>query len=441
MSAAQPPSSAVFSPRAAALPAAIGLFAVYSAMSVYSLPLERPLFGLILVAALVAGLGRSRWPVPPWVMTLALLWVAVAGFYLLVSLLQPYWSATYAAGDLALSLLPLLSTFAFVRDRRALTSTTTVHFLLAATAVAAFEAQLLAGDITRFTPPSSLLIAGSWYFLIQARTGLGRVVATALTAGVGYLAFASGYRTHVLLWLLAPVVVLLLAGGWRRVLLWVTALVVAGGVLTLAGHPLDLTSSLADSRFETILGGQQDVSLDARFSEVRDVLDTADSEWAPGQDLFGGGFGASYVANESNIARNIGADGRVHNIHIGPVLVLFRYGLLGLAVIGCLLVFLARTGVGIRRGLFTGAHRDVQGVLWCAMILFLVESLTLNATVDPLMSYALGGLLALWAINSAPRRDAAHRGHHTGNVVVGHRAVDRERDHARVLGLGDGVLP
>jgi len=321
-----------------------------------------------------------------------------AALYLLVSLVQTTWLLPYAGGDLALSLLPLLLMFAFIKHRGALTKNTLLHLLVVVTSFAAIEARLIGVDGSRFAPPSAFLLAASWYLLLQAKTVSGRVLSTGLTATVGYLAYSSGYRTHFLLWLISPIVVLALVGGWRRVLLLTAALGIGLSLFSFAGRPLDLSSSLADSRFQALLNGQQDVSLSTRFEEVQDVQATARAEWAPGQILVGSGFGASYVPAASNILRNLLDGGRVHNIHIGPALVYFRYGLLGLAVMATLLVFLLRMGLRIRRRIYMRSTRDMQAVLWCSLALFLLQFLTLNATVEPLMSLSLGGLLAIWAV-------------------------------------------
>jgi O-antigen/teichoic acid export membrane protein len=390
--------------RTLAVPAAIGVFILYVATSVYARGLDRPLFTSIEVVTFFACIGRTRDPYPERARSLRLVWLSVSIFYFGLSLLQADWLITYAGGDFALSLLPLLFMFAILRDRTLITSNTVLYFLIGVTGLAAIEASLIGTVGPRFTPPSPFLIGATWYLLIHAKTRSQRLGAVPLTGMVGYLAYASGFRTHIFLWVLAPVIVLLLSGGWRRILILAAAILIGISGLGAAGHPIDFTSVVSSSRLHALVSGNTDSSLQSRLFEVDDIISTSRAEWSPGQALVGSGFGASYVPQQSDITRNIVSNGRVHSIHIGPALVYFRYGFIGIGTMLLLVAFLFSMGRRIRRSEFDGATHEVQAVFFTSLVLFLLEFLTLNATVEPLMSLSLGGLLAIWAIDANGKR-------------------------------------
>jgi len=54
----------------------------------------------------------------------------------------------------------------------------------------------------------------------------------------------------------------------------------------------------------------------------------------PGAFLTGLGHGAVYFPylNVGSISRNLSAEGYVHNIHVGPALLFFRYGVVGIVL-------------------------------------------------------------------------------------------------------------
>lgn len=78
------------------------------------------------------------------------------------------------------------------------------------------------------------------------------------------------------------------------------------------------------------VGGQ---SVHDRFCEAINVLYTISDLWPSALTGFGHGSAYTYYPDRVNlgtIIQNLTQDGLVHNIHIGPLLLFFRYGIIGL---------------------------------------------------------------------------------------------------------------
>jgi hypothetical protein len=122
--------------------------------------------------------------------------------------------------------------------------------------------------------------------------------------------------------------------------------------------------------------------------------------------VVGYGFGASYLPDSSFVAANVGPDGRVHSIHVGPALVFFRFGLFGLGLCAGALLLTLLVMRDLRRQSWsaTWISRDLVAVCAVALLLFSVECLMLNATVQPAMSWCLAIILGarLSARSAAP---------------------------------------
>lgn len=378
------------------VPVSIGVYSLYAAASVLTLRYERVFFALVIIAAAIGALGTDWRRLPSGASRLCGLWLGAIALYFVASLLQQAWAPTYVVGDLLLALLPLLMFLSHFGSESALTSRVPLIVLVSVMTIAAIEAKYLGTVNHRHDAPSPFLIAAAWYLTLAGRTHRAKMCGVALVVLAGYLTYSSGYRTHLLLWLLAPALVLLVLKGTRAVILTIACLTVISFSLSLSGHPFSVTKSLDDTRFDTVINSQTgDVSVGTRFSEMKDVFSTAADEWLPGEQAIGYGFGASYEPSSSDITRNIDSDGRVHNIHIGPALVYFRYGILGLVIMTALFGFSVRMLFRVRRRQYSKFDRDTFAILSLSLILFFLEFLTLNASVEPLMSYCVAGLLAI----------------------------------------------
>jgi hypothetical protein len=204
--------------------------------------------------------------------------------------------------------------------------------------------------------------------------------------------YASGQRTSVIIWLVLAIAVISSLLGVKRVLL--AAIVAVIVLLSPAREALlpGLQTSIQSTRFGTVIAGDKDESLFARFNEAVDVVRTLRREGGPINWLVGFGHGATYQPALSFLARNVTDDGRVHNIHIGPLMILFRYGLLGVAIATALVVAVVRSVVRLRSSLHESSA-PLQALFALAVFGFLIEGLMFNVLVDPVFSYAIAGFL------------------------------------------------
>lgn len=112
-------------------------------------------------------------------------------------------------------------------------------------------------------------------------------------------------------------------------------LIVLSGILIPLGGALFHTSgsALQESRlYATFKAGEftQGASMLERLAEIHSAVRTL--ALAPGSVLTGLGHGAVFVphAELGSVSRNLTPAGHVHNIHVGPAMLWFRYGLLGI---------------------------------------------------------------------------------------------------------------
>lgn len=384
-----------------ALPLLIGLAAIYGATSVTTLPYERVFFGAIVLLSMWLAVPPREITAPRMLGSLILGWGLIWLSYAYISvLMQPSWSANYFVGDATLALLPLFVMLGFTVHPGWLKRRTSILLLLALLGIAAVGARLVGMLGMRHEAPSSLLIAGVWYFALEADARRVRwCLAYPLVAAVGLLCYSSGYRTHLILWIAAPFVIRLLLRGFWAVVRACLALALIIGVAVLGGVEIDLVDTFRESRFQSILSGRPDESLGTRFAELHDVGETIEREWIPGQSVFGYGFGAAYQPQRSFIDSNVGDDGRVHNIHFGPALVFFRFGYLGLVIFAAMLAVVVQTLRDLRMDEVGPFDRSTVAILGVGLLLFSIEFLVLNSTVQPAMSFCLGGVLAVWLLS------------------------------------------
>lgn len=389
-----------------AIQVAIGLTAVYSATSVKTLPGERYALGAVFVVILLAVLGKGE-RLPPKMIPLIFLWIGGTLVYLIVGVVVSRGLVSYVVGDAFLALLPIMFAIAFAKHPSWLRSESALLPLLFVLAIAAVTARTVGMLGSRHEAPSSLLIVGCWYYAIQARTLRYRLLMLAATLAVLDLAYTSGYRTHMLLWAAAPALVVGLMRGARAALLTAVATVILAVPLTYTPLGADVVAAFSSSRLETLVAERPDESADTRIGEFRDVISTARDEWLPGQFIVGAGFGSSYQPKTTFILANADASGRVHNIHIGIALVFFRFGLLGIVLFISLIVVALRALAACRRSIREGLGASpVISVGGLGLLLFTGEFMTLNASVQPSMSFCAGIVIAAVMTRSHSDSDA-----------------------------------
>ena len=251
----------------------------------------------------------------------------------------------------------------------------------------------------RFDPPDVLLMAILWVALVNARSPLHVLVCLALVIGTGLLSFLSGMRTHLGLWVLAGMIAIAgrqLTLRTARHLIGVCAVGIVVIVILAAATGgsipglAQLESAISSSRYSKL--GSKDKSLANRIDEVRDVSLAIRSNPNPLVILFGNGHGATFSPVRSFPERNLTHDFRVHQIHIGPAMLLYRYGLIGLAIAAWCCLLVGTDVLWLIRG------RNISGamaVFVIAMVLSLANGMFRNVLNEPMFSFTLAGYLYL----------------------------------------------
>lgn len=195
-----------------------------------------------------------------------------------------------------------------------------------------------ATDFGRFEPPAPILVMG--LIVIALRGGKWSVLCWLGAAGCLGLAVLSQWRAIAGLELLMALGLALSLSALRTVLLLWAALLMGLLVLAVGGFDPDW-SAVVGPRYVKLLTlqGLLDESR-ARLAEVADVWTYMKQTGSWFHGLFGHGHGASFPAELT--LRILGDDlpawqdrfreGQAYAVHFGPVRILFRYGLVGLAV-------------------------------------------------------------------------------------------------------------
>ncbi len=258
-------------------------------------------------------------------------------------------------------------------------------------------------DGARYDPPHLMLIGLAWAMFLLSR-GWRRTWALLLLLVLAGLAALSQERSGVFLWSIAGVT------AWIAIpervkypsMLWLLILPLALSVVTLSdprgARPSDLLDFAAVTRFQRL--AIQDPSLLGRFSEVRDVLEKMEDA-NPVRWLVGFGHGATLDPRSPYAIRNLTQSGLIHTIHIGPALLLHRYGLIGVGAYVLFGVFLVRRLLALRRRRDgPGAYRILSVGFLVGAVLAMGEFMVRNVQNDPIVSYLIAAVV-LSAIDPA----------------------------------------
>ncbi|NVJ49961.1 MAG: hypothetical protein HWE11_06210 [Gammaproteobacteria bacterium] len=131
------------------------------------------------------------------------------------------------------------------------------------------------------------------------------------------------------------------------------------------------------SRFSILTSGEVDGSLLQRYNEVFDVYLHIRHTWTPFDYLLGEGHGATYLPVFSFSESNILPSGMVHHIHATPVIIFFRYGIVGATIFLAILFSLVK-----RFSRFSSLSNE-QKVVCLSMGCYLQSALFRNVLVDP----------------------------------------------------------
>lgn len=183
---------------------------------------------------------------------------------------------------------------------------------------------------SRSEGPAIFLIAAMPFLQWQSESLKEEIAIYAMHFCIGYMCILSGSRTHVIIWIL--ITLILICFLKKNKLFYVVALLSLVALISLSLNlSVDNKERLRSQvRLPKNAMFYEEQSLNSRWLETYDVIQNLlvyESKWVW---VVGLGHGSAYTPNKSNIVRNMGRDGTVHNIHISPVLMLFRYGAIGL---------------------------------------------------------------------------------------------------------------
>lgn len=366
------------------------------------LPLQREIFALIAFLIIVLVLvqlyrkGRVSWS-SAWAVFAALILIV----YSLVPLGSTHLDLTYFIGDLMILtfLLALLLASHVMPElfESRVNRVILLSFLGLAMIVApVVQAVLPAND--QIVPPHMFLMAATWAGVAMVHDGRARSLLIGLLVLELLLSYYSGQRTNVVLWVVFGLIVFVLRSTIRQKALALLGVMAIGVVLLGAATdvPRQLArevgaSVIADTRFLQLQDGP-DESLLGRYLEVRDVWLNMTHDWDTGDWILGVGHGATFRPFFWYPERNM-KNGRTHNIHFGPMLVFYRYGVVGL---GVFLAFAVYVGVRLMRS--GGRHKRDPDGWWdltvdVACVGGILTFLLFNALQDPVIAFTIAAFL------------------------------------------------
>lgn len=400
-----------------ALLVGFGLFHAYRVLPFVPVSQARMGAGLLVVAVfwcLVAS-KPAVGPSSRRLYRMGLIWVVVSAAYLLPTVAsgRPIY-LVWVLTDLTLILLPLLLLYAGLRlpgffdDRRGLLL---FGLLLFAAAVLA----AVVGDFGRgrFYPPSIALIAGVWLASMLERRPRHRVALFLANGVLLFLCLQSGGRAVTIAWVIAGLAAAYMVGHGRKVLVGgVLAVALLWALAAFGVASIDYGAWLEDSEFSSlrrieavsITGESQDVSMSRRLGEAGEVLGIIRDDGVVNLVL-GRGHGATFRPVRNFSIANINADGLAHSIHIGPVLVLYRYGIVGLVFFVWLVVWSVGRVRAARWRIRKHRRVDAPSLFAMALLLYMAVFMVQNSSADPTFAYVLAGALWHWRVADRGNRE------------------------------------
>ena len=370
---------------------ALGFYTIYDSVILGVSGGQRLIYGAVLAGCLlVLVVGARQIALSAGELIFLVLYVVCNALWLIPVPAAQNVYLTYVIGDITSLMMPIVFLLIGAIDPGLFRSRSALVLLCV---LLLFAAMLgVVGSVSgRFEPPHVLLLALLWLGAGRS-TGLGRMFFWAALLLVLFVAFESGARASVVLWLLGGVYILALYWPVRKLLLVVGP--VAAIAVVLAGSLIqqEVVSLLQETRFSKNVEGEVDNSLLSRFNEASDAMNEFGNHAGSLNYIFGFGHGSTFQPVHSSLRNAIG-DGVVHNIHIGPVLVFFRYGLLGVAVYVLLIVSVFLSFLRHRRSGGIKGPSGGQIFFTFAMTMYLADGLVHNVFVDPAFSFVLGGYL------------------------------------------------
>lgn len=326
--------------------------------------------------------------------------VAFAGLFVVLGLIPLAWSPAvlfhHIVGDISTFAMVILSFVVLYHDKIQSLSTKVMAIIGIILLLAATYASINPDPINgRYEAPAVLALSYFSYQSVRSPSVILKILAVAAVVLLGYLSLESGFRTHLLLIMLGLILASTkgIKNNWGNV----GIVIVLATTLTFAYYEV-IMEVLMNSRYRLLLSGSLDESTLERYNEVKDVLYEIDNHWTLIDYVLGSGHGASYTPYFSYITRNVAVNDMVHNIHFGPLLAFFRYGIVGA------IAYVFLLGVSIR--VYVRASGEIENIVAIAGILYLVNFFVRNIFVDPIAIFVLSAMLV---INSYIKRPKANK--------------------------------
>ncbi len=343
------------------------------------------------ICLLVIVASIKRFNCSKVILGLSLVWVICLSFWLIPSHENDFIYVTYIVGDIVSIALPLLLLFAGVISPdlfRLRMSLILLGAFLLAGAVISIGLGGVAG-LERFEPPHNALVTLAWLMFFRNR-GMVRWLALSLLVVILIISFQSGARTTVVLWFSGLFFLVLLHWSVRRIvlvsMLLALVLMLSSGVVIRQAF----NAVISDTRFQANIEGEADESLLSRLFEAQDALGQFHRQAGPLNYALGFGHGATFRSIYAPL-RNATNDGVVHNIHFGPVMILYRYGLIGVIAYLALIGFLIASFLSQRKRISVCTGNEL--FFSFTLSLYLLDGLLRNVFVDPVFSYVLAGYI------------------------------------------------
>lgn len=360
------------------------------------LPIQRALYAAILGVALLtlmSGAKFCRLPVRMWLVILC--WLALNAIWICLGMSASLWFPGWVIGDAATLLLPLLFFLVGQVDPRWFGER---RWLIRLLLLVAMGSGLAAGVSIatgggRFESPSILLYALPWLGIALAKESDTKLPWIGLLVLVAAMCVWSGERTALLLMLGAGALVGFVRFSTARLLLVLVVLLLA--VLTVGRSLFQeaIVEAIAESRFEANLEGELDESLLNRVNEATDAYHAHRASPAL-KRILGNGHGASFSPSLMSYRTNSTESGLIHHIHVGPILVLFRYGWVGIALVCVGLLLIALRFARLRNQKSIDDQYWLSAYFAVTTVLYVLASMVFNKLPDPGFSYTIAGLLS-----------------------------------------------
>ena len=329
------------------------------------------------------------------------IWVALSLVYQLPILFRSQIDWGSSLGDFAIFVFPAIILLLGIKSQGAIYT----KKLLIALGVVLFIASLLSffspfkTIYGRYEPTHILLIAMLLIFSVRATSPQKKTLFFLILLLVSYLTAFSHQRTNILLILLGGVLTLLFAKTNKYIMfllflvipfLLVSYIFVSNNSNTLPKIPEISQLYVTSTRFSKLSEGD-DESLGNRLLEAQDVLRVINNEWIFYDYILGFGHGATYSSYGGyyNTA-NLNPDGSIHNIHFTPIMILYRYGLVGM-IFGFIVIVAVLQDIYKFIGTKGKYIQTEFAVFILAMTFTLLSSLLRNIFQDPLISYTVAG--------------------------------------------------